>query len=163
MVLPCKSAPLARPPDPRQAGRRQEGARMIELMIAAALMQAGDPCQAVPQGATTRSCPSWRSEARTPHFETFSNPASVVRSDGAFEISIRIVYAADRPDRVRSAIARYRFDCAPRTSVPLRLTTYDAAGIVVEDGAPRGDQAAPASLRPGSPSERLRDEFCPRG
>ena len=135
---------------------------MLGLMFAAMLMQAGDACHAGPQGDNYRSCPPWRSEARNPRFETFSNPASVARSDGAFEISFRIVYAAERPNRVRSAIARYRFDCAPRSTVLLRLTVYDAAGAIIEDRGPRGDEAAPMSLLPGSPSERVRNEFCPR-
>jgi len=135
---------------------------MIELLIGVALLQTGDPCHAVPQGQTARSCPLWRSAFRNARFEIFANPASVVRTGGTFEISLRIVYAADVVRRTRSAVARHRYDCAARTSVMLHITTYDAAGAVVEDRDALSDENAPLPAPPGSPSAVQLAAYCPR-
>src|SRR5262245_23699469 len=100
---------------------------MLDLILAAALQQAApDPCHAVPQGATQRSCPPWRSASRNQRFEVFVNPASLTRDGAAFELSFRMVYFADLPQGGRSGVLRTRFDCANRTSAVLHLTTYNA-------------------------------------
>src|SRR3982751_5079165 len=56
---------------------------MIDLIFAAMLLQAGDPCHAVPQGSTHRSCAPLRALSRDARFETFEYPASILRSGRA--------------------------------------------------------------------------------
>jgi hypothetical protein len=134
----------------------------IGLLLAAALMQAGDPCQAVPQGTTARSCPPWRFLRRTEGFEYFVNPASIAWSSGTtFEISLRIVYVRPGARGRRSAIARQRVDCAIRTGTLLHFTAYNGAGIVVDDRDARPDEARLPPAPPGSPGSDMMTEYCP--
>lgn len=134
---------------------------MIGLIIAAALIQAGDPCHAVPQGMTDRRCPPWRSLDRTARFEIFENPASLTRGAGMFEISLRFVYPTDQPLGVRSLILRERFDCANRTWVLRHINAFDAAGVMQEDQDNQGGPAVPVSGGPGAPEPTLLAEYCP--
>ena len=152
-------------PLPRGLARAEapgKSTAMIDLLLAAALLQTADPCHAVPQGETARACPAWRSTGRTDRFEVFVNPASLARRGNTFEISLRIVYAAANPGGMRSGVSRQRFDCAARTNTMLHLTTYDAAGAVQIDRDAHAREAAPATAPPGSPNEALLTEFCPR-
>lgn len=132
---------------------------MLDLLLAAALMQAGDPCQAVPEGSTARSCPPWRTLAGDTGHTTFINPGSVVRGDGGFGITMRIIYSEDQEYRVRSALVRYRFNCLARTSVAVHVTLFDAAGVGLGDRDIQG--RTPRVEVPGTPSAALLDEFCP--
>lgn len=140
---------------------------MLDLLLAMALVQAQppvpvpNPCHAVPQGRTHRSCPVWRSEGRDGQGEIFSNPASLTRSGTGFEMSFRIVYDADQSGGMRSLVTRHRFDCANRTFIILTLGVYTASGIGAEGRPPAAD-APPAPVTPGSPGERFLAEYCPR-
>jgi len=134
---------------------------MLDLIIAAALLQTGDPCQAVPQGSTARSCPEWRSLRRTDRVEYFENAASIVRRGATFEISLRFVYAAASGSGMRSGIVRARYDCGRRTEVTLRRTAYDAAGAVLWDRPVPAD-VPPAQPPPHTPGEAVLALHCPR-
>lgn len=136
---------------------------MLDLIVAAALQQAApDPCHAVPQGTTRRSCPPWRSASRSERFEIFVNPASLARNGATFELSFRMVYAADLPRGGRSGVLRTRYDCANRTSAVLHIITYNAAGAILEDRETRGDERAPQPAAPGTPNGAMLAEYCPR-
>lgn len=141
---------------------------MLDLVIAAALAQiattqaAADPCHAVPPGDTNRSCPLWRLAQRFERFDIYANPASVVRGAASFEIHLRIVYPTDRPLGLRSAISRNRFDCTARTSQFLHITTYNAAGMILDDRDALPDEGLLQPVPADSPNGALLVEYCPR-
>jgi hypothetical protein len=135
---------------------------MIDWLIAAVLLQAAapNPCNAATQSATPRpGCPRWRTLARDAAHASFYDPASVVRGNGGFGITMRMVYSEDQQYRIRSALVRYRFDCVARTSVGVHVTLFDAAGVRLRDDdvPPR----TPRAEEPGTPSAALLDTFCP--
>ena len=121
-----------------------------------------DPCHAVPQGMTARSCPQWRFLRRNERLEVFANPASLSRHGDNFEIGLRTVYASEQARRVRSAVTRHLYDCARRTNVMLHVTTYDTVGAVVEDRDALSHEAVPASAPRGAPGETLLRDYCRR-
>jgi hypothetical protein len=140
---------------------------MIELMLAAALMQApgqtGDPCHAVGAvvGAQVPGCPAWRLLLVDGDTLSFVDPASVRRSGDTFEILNRGVFAAPR-NGARSVIVTWRFDCRARTVRTVTGVFYDARGARLRDFTPTGAQAEPQTIPPGAPFDRIRTELCPR-
>jgi hypothetical protein len=140
---------------------------MIELMIAAALVQAApppaDPCNAVaPPEQPRQGCPQWRFVGRNETAEAFVDPASVRPDGSTFRANLRIVYYQDLPNGIRSGISRMRFDCARRTTAGERMTLFDAGGGQRDDGPLTGRDAEPYPAVPGEPGAALLDEFCPR-
>jgi hypothetical protein len=137
---------------------------MLELMIAAALLQAQDPCNAADRTgpAPAASCPAWRSVARSPEAETWLDPASVRRDGAGVEVRTRLVFAAADESGVRSAVMRHRYDCTRRTGATLHVTLYDAAGAPLGEQAQTGADAAPAIPEPDSPSAAVLAALCPR-
>ncbi len=137
---------------------------MIELMIAAAMMQAGpEPCNAaaLPDPAPA-GCPHWRFIGRSDRAEAFVDAASVRRDGALFRVNLRILYYQDRPDGTRSGVSRMRFDCARRMVASEHMIEFDAGGVRRVDVEMSGTDAEPYPALSGQPGGALLDEFCPR-
>jgi hypothetical protein len=135
---------------------------MIELIIAAAFLQAADPCNAVGAAAPALRCPSWRSVGQDTESELFVDPASLRRDGGTFDIATRIVFGAAQQGGMRSGVVTARFDCARRTWAFLHSAYFDARGVVIVEGDSTGTEAAPQAVAEGGPIAGLLTEFCPR-
>ncbi|HYD11753.1 MAG TPA: surface-adhesin E family protein [Allosphingosinicella sp.] len=136
---------------------------MIELVLAAALAQAADPCHVGQPDAGPPHCPRWRQVQLVRAITDASgyvDPASARRDGNVVEINTLTVPTAPIGGNVARFVARVRLDCVARTTRVLHFTGYDAAGGIVHD-APAGLAAAePAPA--GSPRAALIDEFCAR-
>jgi hypothetical protein len=133
---------------------------MIDLIFAAALMQAAEPCYAIYNpNAPPAGCPHWRRVARGETGDGYLDPASVRRGDGVVDIVLWTVFPREIEDHARSFIARVRLDCARRTDRLLHVTSYDVGGNRVLDQ----DITEEVSASSGdSPIGALINEFCPR-
>ena len=135
---------------------------MIDLMLAALLLQNVSPCDAVERaGPPPADCPRWESWTQTAPADLFFDPASVRREGTGFEITTRTVYVAWREDGVRSARTRYRYDCAQRTVATTWLTTFDASGTELTAGAPGGANPPARRVLARMAADRLLTRFCP--
>lgn len=138
---------------------------MIDLMIAAALAQAGTPdrCHAVGPAARPSTCRIWRPLAGDDRAELFIDPASVRRDATGFEIDTRIVHATPQEEEgVRSGVTTNRYDCAARTWALRRSAWYDSDGALIVEGEVDGEAAAPEPVPADGPMAALLTEFCPR-
>jgi hypothetical protein len=136
---------------------------MLELMLAALAMQAPDPCFVGPPEAAPAQCPRWRQVRLVRQITDatgYVDPGSVRRDGTAVELSTLTVLTAPIANNISRFVVRARLDCAARTSVVLRTTGYDAAGVQVHDAPVTADAPQPAPA--GSPRAVLMDEFCPR-
>lgn len=131
---------------------------MIALMLAMGLLQADAGCH-VAGAPPPRGCTAWSPLFRNLEAEVSADPASVVRRTGGFDLTLRIVLAADRPTGMRTGIVTYRFDCAGATATLLRARYYTAAGRLLEEGPPPSGRALASP--PGSPNRLALDRFCP--
>lgn len=135
---------------------------MIDLMLAALLLQAPNPCHAL-DAATTRprGCPAWRYTGRADGDDTWMDPASLRRSGTGFDLIERVVFAQPI-GATRSAIVAMRYDCTRRTAAPLHVTLYDARGGRLGAETQTGPDAAPQVPPPGSWNARALIEYCRR-
>lgn len=133
---------------------------MLELIVAAALAQAANPCNAIADGAPPAGCPQWRLVRREEGLVAFIDPASFQRDGTAFMVDQRVVFDREQSERhVRSFIQRLRFDCVERTVSGLNIRAFDNAGnMVLEGSSPTPRTGTPA---PNSPGEALLAEYCP--
>lgn len=135
---------------------------MIDLMLAAILLQTPNPCHA-PDAASTRprGCPAWRYTGRSEGDDTWMDPASLRRGDAGFDLIERVLFAR-AVGAARSAIVAVRYDCTRRTAAALHVTLYDARGARIAAETQTGADAAPEVPPPGSWNARALTEFCPR-
>jgi hypothetical protein len=134
---------------------------MIDLLIAAALAQAADPCLAIDAGTTRPpGCPAWRPLFQDQGTMAFVDPASVRRSGDTFEILQRATFPELR-NGAASVTVLYRVDCGRRTLTGVRAFFYDPRGIRLREYRPTGANAEPTAIPPGAPFDRIRAEFCP--
>ena len=133
---------------------------MIDLLLAAVLMQAAEPCNAaaLPEPAPA-DCPRWQRVRPLDGGTGYIDRAASTRDGAAVEVSLRTVL--DRPlDRgVRSLIARVRLDCARRTTMIVHMIAFDEAGVRLFDAPVTSD--TPASAPADSPYADLLNEYCP--
>lgn len=133
---------------------------MLEVMIAAALAQAADPCNAIADGAPPAGCPQWRLVRREEGLVAFVDPASLQRDGVRFTVDQRVVFHREQAQQhVRSFIQQLRFDCAARTVSGTHISAFDSAGHMVLQGSPPIPRTATPA--PDSPGDALLAEFCP--
>ena len=136
---------------------------MLDLILAAALLQPAAACNAIePAGPRPANCPAWEQLASTPEATTLVDHASVQRDGAAFDIALRTVFPADGEGGMRSVNSRMRLDCGARTAVVRFLTAFDARGGEIMSGAPSGEMAVPRPVPPGAPPEALLTRHCAR-
>jgi hypothetical protein len=133
---------------------------MIELFMAAALMQAADPCNAAGRATQmVEGCPVWRLVRRNDEGRGYVDPASAVRDGDRVELTTRILADTPVDGRVYSFNTRLELRCAARTVRTLRITAFDAGGATILE-AP-GDRPAQRAPRDSAFAAML-DEYCPR-
>ncbi len=136
---------------------------MLELMLAAALLQTPDPCHAADPGARPAGCVQWRLVGRDARSALFVDPASLRRDGAAFEVVTRTVFGEPQEEEaMRSGVTTFRFDCAARTWSLRRSAHYHGDGTLIEAREVTGDEADPQPVQPDSPLAALATEFCPR-
>lgn len=135
---------------------------MIELMLAAALMQEPAGCNAVPATAAPADCPQWRHLSRDRDGDIFVDPASVRRNGDRLEARMRVVNAREQSGRSRSANTRVWIDCVRRQGAALHMTLFATDGAQLGDFDVTGEAARPRVITPGSPSLRILADYCPR-
>jgi hypothetical protein len=133
---------------------------MIDLILAAALIQAADPCNAAGRAATPLAgCPTWRQITRHPEARGYVDPASVRRDGDRVELMTRTLPNQPVQGRIYSFNTHLELNCAARARRALRFTGFDAEGrTVIAFGA---DEAASPAPR-GSAFASLLTEFCRR-
>ena len=136
---------------------------MLELILAALVTQAPDPCHAAGPAARPPTCRHWRRLAGNDEAELFVDPASVRRDAAGFEIATRIVYATPQEEEgVRSGVTTNRYDCAARTWALRRSAWYYSDGTLIVESEVEGEVAAPEPIPADGPMAALLTEFCPR-
>ena len=140
---------------------------MLDLMIAAALLQAQaappapDPCFVGAPAALPAACPRWRQvqlARANADASGYVDPASVRREGTIVDIDTLTILREPVAGNITRFTARVRLDCTARTSLVLRLTGYDAAGVKVHEGA--AEAATPQPAPAGTPRAGLLDDFC---
>jgi hypothetical protein len=133
---------------------------MLDLIIAAALLQATDMCHAAALPPGRAACPAWRAMHRDDRGQWFADPASLVRGGALFDIRIRFVYAEAGAGEIHSIVAAYRFDCAARTVAIGGGHAYDEAGAQLDEEEPAEAHTAPAPVGPGTPEAAMLAAWC---
>lgn len=134
---------------------------MLDLLLAAAMLQPPGPCHAADVRPDRPGCPAWRSVFRNPDMgEWFADPASLVRGGSGFELRIRFVYAEAGEGEIRSVVAGFRYDCAARTVAIGQGHAYDAAGAQLDEEEPAEDHTAPVPVAPGTPEAAVLAAYC---
>lgn len=135
---------------------------MLDLMLAAALLQAEAPCHAAARPPVPAPCPAWRALHRDARGAWFADPASLVRGGAGFDLRIRFVYAEAGPGEIHSVVAAYRFDCAARTVAIGGGHAYDEAGAQLDEEEPAEEHTAPVPVAPDTPEAAVLAAYCPR-
>lgn len=134
---------------------------MIELLIAGFLLQAPDPCHAVPAPRPRPAgCTRWETTDRLVGTYSYIDAAPVRRTGDTFEIQFRTVLRQTSDNGVRSTVHLYRYDCRARTVRLVRDTDYDAAGVRLQMNAATNDGAFIASPPRGSRHANLLRRHC---
>ena len=135
---------------------------MLDLMIAAAMLQQQvNPCYAVgvPPPA---SCPVWRSLHRDNQAELFVEPASMRVDGDSFELRIRVLFAQAGGDGARNMVLVQRYDCRARTAALASLYSYDQGGRMVQNRVILRNVMQPRPVGPGSPEAIVLAAACRR-
>lgn len=134
---------------------------MLDLILAAALIQTPNPCHALEAPPAGAGCPQWRVLWRGNRGALSADPASLRRDGAAFEIRIRFVYDETFADGTRSITSTMRMECVARTGARRNGAAYATDGTLrfEEDRA-----AAPVlrSVAAGGPEDALLTEYCLR-
>lgn len=133
---------------------------MFDLILAAALMQAPDPCHAADVAPNRPGCPAWRLVLRNEQGAWFADPASVVRGRPLFDIRIRFLYPEAGDGEIRSVVSGFRFDCGARTVAIGRGHGYDSAGAQLDEEEPAEEHTAPVPIGPDTWEAAVLTAYC---
>ena len=133
---------------------------MIDLLIAAAMLQAPvNPCYAV-GAAPPAGCPVWRSLHRDNQAELFAEPASLSPNGHRFRLRIRVLFAAAAGDGARTMVVDQDYDCRARTAALLDIRSYDQGGRELMNRTILRNAAQPRPVAAGAPEAIVLGAVC---